>query len=157
MITIRDYLETDRDAAIGLFLELNRHEAAITGDRRIDVGGAVYCVDDMKNDIAGGGAIRVAEWHGVVAGLLVWLISEVAPYLDAPLRRHGVLQDLVVATAYRGKGIGAALLADAERLTRDAGLPRIKLTMLAGNDEAARAYARAGYRAYAEVLVKPLN
>jgi GNAT superfamily N-acetyltransferase len=157
MIIIRDYQEADRDAAIGLFLELNRHEAEITGDRRTDVDGAIVCVDDMKTDVARGGAIRVAEWDGTVAGLLVWRVSDPAPYVEPALRQHGIVQDLVVSAVHRGKGIGGALLADAERLTRDAGLPRIALTMLAGNDQAGRVYAKAGYRAYAEVMVKPLD
>ncbi len=156
MISIRDYTEADRDVAIALFLELNRHEAAITADRRTDREGAVFCADDMMNDVAGGGAIRVAEWNGVVAGLLVWKVEEVEPYIEAPLRRQGVVQDLVVGEAHRRRGVGRALLEDAERLTRQAGLPRIKLTVLAGNDGASRAYRQAGYVSYAEVLVKPL-
>lgn len=157
MITIRDYRQTDRDSAIGLFLALNRHEAAITGDRRTDLEAAVFCVDDMVNDAGDGGAIRIAEWNGTVAGLLVFAVQEVEPYVEARLRRVGVVQDLVVSEALRGKGIGQALLEDAERLTRAAGLPRLKLTVLSGNDGAARAYARAGYRPYAEVMLKALD
>lgn len=157
MIKIRDYRQTDRDSAIGLFLELNRHEAAITGDRRTDLDAAVFCVDDMANDAANGGAIRVAEWDGAVAGLLVFAVQEVEPYVEQSLRRVGVVQDLVVSENHRGKGIGQALLADAERLAREAGLPRIKLTVLSGNQDASRTYARAGYGSYAEVLIKRLD
>ena len=64
-------------------------------------------------------------------------------------RRYGSVQDIVIAEAHRGKGIGQALLAEAERLTREAGMTRLKLTVLSGNDVAVDAYGRFGFRDYA--------
>lgn len=154
MPTIRPYRKADRAVAVGLFLELNRHEFAITGDRRTDGGGAEFCVDDM---VADAGAVAVvAELDGTVVGLMVWTARSDEPYVEEAFRRYGFIQDIVVAKAYRGKGIGAALLAEAERLTRVAGLSRLKLSVLAGNDAAVDAYVRAGYRDYARVMIKDL-
>ena len=156
MLAIRPYREADRDIALGLFLELNRHEFTVSGDRRTDRGGAQFCIDDMIEDLANGVVAVVAEWDGAVCGLMVWAIKSDGDYVEEAFRRYGFIQDVVVARAYRGRGIGAALLAEAERLTRAAGLPRLKLTVLAGNDAAMDAYARAGYRDYARVMIKDL-
>lgn len=65
------------------------------------------------------------------------------------INMHGVLagyiQSLCVAEAWRGRGIGGALLAAAEeRILRDA--PNVFLLVSAFNDGARRLYERAGYQ-----------
>ena len=71
--TIRPFSEaTDREAAVELFLQLNRHEFAITGDRRTDRGGAEFCVEDMIQAVEQGAVALVAEiagrWSGCWSG-----------------------------------------------------------------------------------------
>jgi ribosomal protein S18 acetylase RimI-like enzyme len=156
-LTIRPFEMADREAAVDLFLELNRHEFAITGDRRTDRGGAEFCVEDMIAALGQGAVALVAEAGGEVAGLMVWVAQTDEPYMAEAERRHGSVQDIVVARAHRGQGIGQALLAEAERLTREAGMPRLKLTVLYGNDAAVAAYERAGYRDYARVMLKAVD
>jgi ribosomal protein S18 acetylase RimI-like enzyme len=156
-LTIRPFEMADREAAVGLFLELNRHEFTITGDRRTDRGGAEFCVDDMIQGLGQGAVVVVAEDGGAIVGLMVWAARTDEPYMDEAARRHGSVQDIVVAEAHRGKGIGQALLGEAERLTREAGMSRLKLTVLDGNDAAVAAYERAGYRDYARVMLKTLG
>ncbi|WP_442581516.1 N-acetyltransferase family protein [Mesorhizobium sp. ASY16-5R] len=155
-LKIRPFEMADREAAIDLFLELNRHEFTITGDRRTDRGGAVFCVDDMIQGLGQGAVALVAEAGGKVVGLMVWAAHTDEPYMDEAARRYGRVDDIVVAEAQRGKGVGQALLAEAERLTREAGMSRLKLTVLDGNDAAVAAYERAGYRDYARVMLKTL-
>ena len=155
MLRIRPYEEADRDAAIGLFLELNRHEHTVCADLRTDVGGAEFCVDDMVAGRAAGVEAVVAELDGRVAGLMVWVVREDEAYIEEAVRRYGVVQDIVVSSAHRGHGVGKALLAEAERLTRAAGLSRLKLTVLEGN-RAVEVYLSAGYRPHAHVMVKDL-
>jgi ribosomal protein S18 acetylase RimI-like enzyme len=46
---------------------------------------------------------------------------------------------------FRRKGIGAALLAIAERRARQAGAPSLSVIVASWNDAAARLYASAGY------------
>ena len=156
-LNIRPFEMADREAAIDLFLELNRHEFTITGDRRTDRGGAEFCVDDMIQALGQGAVALVAEVDGKVAGLMVWVGQTDEPYMEEAARRYGSVQDIVVAEAHRGKGIGQALLREAERLTREAGMSRLKLTVLDGNDAAVAAYERVGYRDYARVMLKTLG
>jgi ribosomal protein S18 acetylase RimI-like enzyme len=156
--TIRPFSEaTDREAAVELFLQLNRHEFAITGDRRTDRGGAEFCVEDMILAVEQGAVALVAEMAGSVVGLLVWAAHTNEAYMTEAAARHGSVQDIVIAEAHRGKGIGQALLAEAERLTREAGMTRLKLTVLSGNDVAVDAYGRFGFRDYARVMVKDFD
>lgn len=153
--TIRPFSEeTDREAAVELFLQLNRHEFAITSDRRTDRGSAEFCVEDMILAVGQGAVALVAETAGSVVGLLVWVARTDEAYMVEAARRHGSVQDIVIAEVHRGKGIGRALLAEAERLTREAGMMRLKLTVLSGNDVAVNAYGRFGFRDYARVMVK---
>jgi GNAT superfamily N-acetyltransferase len=155
--TIRPFEATDREAAVELFIQLNRHEFAITGDRRTDLGGAEFCVEDMVHAVEQGAVALVAENAGLVVGLLVWVAHTDEAYMAETARRHGSVQDIVIADVHRGKGIGQALLAEAERLTREAGMRRLKLTVLSGNDVAVDAYGRFGFRDYARVMVKDFD
>lgn len=54
----------------------------------------------------------------------------------------------------RGKGLGAALLNEAEAQARHSGCPGLALVVAATNDGAIHAYARAGYR---EVARRPFE
>ncbi|MEP9387944.1 GNAT family N-acetyltransferase [Mesorhizobium sp. KR9-304] len=155
--TIRPFEATDREAAVELFLQLNRHEFAITGDRRTDRGGAEFCVEDMIQAVGQGAVALVAEIAGSVVGLLVWAACDEEAYMAEAVRRHGSVQDIVISEAHRGQGIGQALLAEAERLTREAGMRRLKLTVLSGNDVAVDAYGRFGFRDYARVMIKDFD
>jgi ribosomal protein S18 acetylase RimI-like enzyme len=158
MPTIRPFCETtDREATVELFLQLDRHEFAITGDRRTDRGGAEFCVEDMILAVGQGAVALVAETAGSVVGLLVWVSRTDEAYMTEDAQRHGSVQDIVIAEAHRGQGIGRALLAKAERLTREAGMTRLKLTVLSGNDVAIDAYGRYGFRDYARVMVKDFD
>jgi RimJ/RimL family protein N-acetyltransferase len=48
------------------------------------------------------------------------------------------------------------LLAEAERLTREAGLKRLMIGALAANEPACRIYERFGFEPYVSLLVKEL-
>ena len=156
-LTIRPFAEADREAAVELFLQLNRHEFAITGDRRTDRGGGEFCVEDMVQAVEQGAVALVAQTAGLIVGLLVCIAHTDEAFMAETARRHGRVQDIVIAEAHRGKGIGRALLAEAERLTREAGMRRLKLTVLSGNDVAIDAYGRFGFRDYARVMVKDFD
>lgn len=155
-LSLRPFEESDREAAVGLFVELNQHEFEISGDRRTDRGGAEICVDDVIGELRKGAVATVAESDGSVVGLMVWSAKTDNGFMIGSAQRYGLIDDLVVTKTHRGRGIGAMLLMEAERLTRAAGLSRLKLGVLSGNDGAARAYARAGYRDYSRTMIKEL-
>ncbi|MBL3041928.1 GNAT family N-acetyltransferase, partial [Klebsiella pneumoniae] len=54
------------------------------------------------------------------------------------------------------RGVGRALLTEAERLTRAKGLKRLMITVVAGNHGAERLYEDFGFAPYARALAKPL-
>ena len=149
--------ETDRAAAVRLFDELNRHEFAISPDRLTDSETAEACVVEMIDEIAKGAVAMVAEMDGVVAGVMLWKAAVDQPYMDEAVKHYGRVEDIVVSLAFRGRGVGQALLVAAERLTREAGMTRLKLTVLSGNEVAVDAYGRFGFRDYARVMVKDFD
>ena len=62
----------------------------------------------------------------------------------------------VVDEDWRGRGIGRLLLAEAERLTREKGLKRLVIGVMAGNAGAERLYAELGFTLYAKAMLKAL-
>ncbi len=63
------------------------------------------------------------------------------------LDERGYFGTFAVRQDTQGKGIGAALLAEAERRAGDAGLEHVEMTVLAGRDELIAFYVRRGYTA----------
>jgi ribosomal protein S18 acetylase RimI-like enzyme len=84
----------------------------------------------------------VAEADGTVLGYV-----RVQPV--TPLRENahvsGIAGFAVVPDA-RGRGVGSALLAAAERHARDGGARKLSLRVLSTNDAALRLYERCGFR-----------
>jgi ribosomal protein S18 acetylase RimI-like enzyme len=78
-------------------------------------------------------------------------------FVAPPLRRRAQVFDLVVAETARRRGIGSALLRAVEAEAAARGLRRLATGVLAGNDAAAAACRRFGFRPYALELAKALN
>lgn len=58
----------------------------------------------------------------------------------------GAIDELYLQPASRGRGVGGAALAFAERVCRDMGMKGLSLEVEPGNEGAARLYRRAGFR-----------
>lgn len=148
----------DRPALLAQFQALNVFEDAIAHDRRIDDAGAALSLDTSWQAVRrDGGHALVAETQGVVVGHLFLLFRDDEVFVRPERSRHGYVCDLFVREAARGQGAGRALLAEAERLTRQAGLARLTIGVLAGNAAAAGLYAALGFTPYAVELTKPLD
>ena len=88
--------------------------------------------------------VLVAEWEGEIAG---YIYGAVEGYDWMTLRGPaGVLHDLVVEPACRGRGIGELLLDAAIAALAARGVPRVVLSTAARNEKAQRLFARAGFR-----------
>ena len=82
----------------------------------------------------------IAEWRDEPAGCAIWF------YNFSTFRgRHGIyLEDLFVRPAFRGQGIGRALLAHLARRCVSEGLPRLDWWVLDWNEPAIRFYRSLG-------------
>ena len=156
-IGIRPMREEDRAAVVDLIWQLNLHEKQLSdtrSDRRED---AVACLAWNDERIREGGAHRVAECEGRVAAYMCLVIDMAPPFVRAELRRHLCVADLVVDAAWRGRGIGRALLAEAETYARQRGLRHVLIGVASGNDGADRLYAAQGFRPYSMERLKSLD
>lgn len=78
------------------------------------------------------------------AGAIVGTLQVNRRYSTWAGRHYGYVEDFCVAEEWRGRGVGAALLAHVEQLGRAAGWARIDLDVETGN-AAIRLYQRAGF------------
>ncbi len=83
---------------------------------------------------------ELAEWNGEVAGFAVWFLN-----CSTFAGRFGIyLEDLFVRPAYRGHGIGKALLAHLARTCVDKGWARLQWTVLDWNEPSIAFYKSLG-------------
>ncbi len=88
--------------------------------------------------------VLVAEDQGNVIG---YAYGTVEGYDYMALRGPaGVLQDIIVDPAYRGRGIGRRLLDAILAKLKSRDVPRVVLSTAAGNEGAQRLFAKAGFR-----------
>jgi len=84
----------------------------------------------------------IARIDGDAVGLMIWF-STYSTFLSRP----GIyLEDLFVLPAWRGKGVGKALLRHLARLALDRGCGRIEWSVLDWNETAIRFYRGIGAR-----------
>ena len=82
----------------------------------------------------------IAEWEGVPAGFALWFYS-----FSSFRGRHGLyLEDLFVRPAFRGHGLGKALLAQLARRCASEGLARLEWSVLDWNAPAIAFYRAQG-------------
>ena len=82
----------------------------------------------------------IAEWRGEAAGFALWF------YNYSTFRgRHGIyLEDLFVRPAFRGNGIGKALIVELARRCVDENLPRLQWQVLDWNKPSIEFYEALG-------------
>lgn len=157
MITLRTYVEADREALRALVLDL--HETVRPLDPDLPPGDEIidaYLAHLLAESEATGGTILVADAGGTLVGYAC-LFGRVPPREpdDRP-EPHAYLSDLHVVAAHRGAGIGARLLARAEAHARALGVAKLELTVLSENAGAQRFYGRLGYTPRSLTLRKRL-
>lgn len=156
-ITLRTALPQDRNTVVELIHQLNVVEAELVGDRRRDYAGANAYYDELLTRLSRrNGRIVLAEAGGIVIGAMGFSLDQDAAYVIDEVRNHGTVTDLIVHEEWRGRGVGQMLLAEAERLTKAAGLTRLMIGALAANEQAIRTYSRFGFEHYATFMKKEL-
>ncbi len=152
-------------------MSARNHAAPVVSIDAIDlarpehVTALVELLDDYARDPMGGGealgtearahlAERLAQrndYFGFIARVgeepvgLINCIEGFSTFAARPLLN---VHDLAVTSAWRGKGIGRALLEAAEALARQRACCKLTLEVLSNNTAALSAYQRAGFQAY---------
>jgi ribosomal protein S18 acetylase RimI-like enzyme len=154
---IRDYDPArDRDAVRACFAELQDVERGL--EPWLPPGAAVaeaYLDFMFARCAEWEGGVFVAEEEGAVVGFIcVW--ARVPPDDPSEQRSCAHVSDLVVLPAWRGRGIGGALLARGETYARAHGAERLRIGVMARNEGARRLYLTSGFREVYVLLTKPL-
>jgi ribosomal protein S18 acetylase RimI-like enzyme len=115
--------------------------------------GAVVSFGKEMRALAGPNAVAQAveafdEPTGVRVG------AAVVRWADAPPAPHGVIEDLVVDSAARRRGVGQGLVAFIEAAARDRGAGRLFLESGLDNDTAHGFFEGQGFRPVSKVFVK---
>ncbi|PLR31407.1 GNAT family N-acetyltransferase [Chimaeribacter arupi] len=122
-----------------LFLQLGYHTKRETVEARL-------------KEAEGRDGILVAESGSVVRGVVV--IHFMTPVHEEG--RWAVISALVIDEACRGEGLGQALLAEAERLSRQQGCTQIELSSSERRTRAHKFYEDNGYHEVRKRFIKPL-
>lgn len=97
--------------------------------------------------------VLIAEDAGTRTGFL--LLLDALPD-EVSLTPQAFVAYMAVEPAMRRRGIATALLAEAERVARERGLPVLAMMVTEENEPALRAYERAGFLTERRLLCKPL-
>jgi ribosomal protein S18 acetylase RimI-like enzyme len=158
MITIRLYRPEDTAGVEQCLIELQDFERSIESNR---VEGRTIATARRESLLAWCAQARGALFVAEEAGSIVGLIAVIAQVSDDPLielnKEFAYIPDLVVLPAYRGRGLGRALLQQAETYARQQGATLLKVDVLAANKVARHLYEAVGFQNYEIRLIKPLT
>jgi GNAT superfamily N-acetyltransferase len=136
--TIRDATHEDLPALVELLKELSAIEDDFTPDHIRQQKGLALMLDGCRKHRC----VKVAEVDGIIVGMCTaqWLISTVEGGAVA------LVEDMVVAAARRGQGIGGQLMAGIERWALNHNMTRAQLLADRSNSSALEFYDRIGWR-----------
>ncbi|CAN1534828.1 RimI Acetyltransferases [Rhabdaerophilaceae bacterium] len=157
--SIRPMIPADREAVIDLIWALNLFENALTDDRVTERQDAEECLKEDEDAVQKhpGGALLVADIDGSPIGFLALSMNKGSPFTRADMRGHGHVLDLIVSEDFRNQGIGQALLARAEELTKAAGYRNLLIGLVETNTNAQRAYTKFGFKPHAREMIKRIE
>lgn len=102
------------------------------------------------------GVILVADARGQVAGYACLLARVECRERDEIDYDYALVADLVVRSAWRGQGVGRALLDAAERHAREAGAKTLRIAVLHANRRARQVYGEFGFVPRLLEMEKPI-
>ena len=141
MTGVRPATPADVPALVTMIRELAAYELAPEQARagEADIARALFGPDPAV-------FAHVAQVDGEPVGFAIWFLS-----FSTWLGRHGVyLEDLFVRPAFRGRGLGRALLAELAGIAVERGLGRLEWAVLDWNEPAIGFYRSLGAARRAE-------
>ncbi|MFB1064030.1 N-acetyltransferase family protein [Natrinema sp. H-ect4] len=144
----RDDLETLTDLWVRLARDQRRYESAVRADANRETMretlGAYQVADGLL----------VARLEGDIVGFASVSIERGTLELDST---RGMLSNIYVEPAVRGRGIGTALLEAAEESVAERGADELLLEVMADNEAARRFYRRQGYDEFRVTMSRSLE
>jgi ribosomal protein S18 acetylase RimI-like enzyme len=159
-LTVRAATPADYELVLALFLDLRRFSRERHPPQADDFELVLAASRDYLREIlARGPEARtfLALAGDVLAGYLVAVVHEPNPLSSAGAVRSGVIDELFVDGAQRGRGAGHALLAACLNWLNAQGVERVTVGAYAWNAEALRFYERAGFRPWTVTLVRGMS
>jgi len=147
MVTIRTAVEHDVPRCAELLGLLFRQEHEFTPDAELQSRGLNMILHNPEH-----GQIFVAEVDGVIQGM-VMLLFTVSTFLG---KKVALLEDMIVAPAWRGKGLGSRLIDHAADFACREGFGRITLLTDKDNDTAQHFYSSKGFMESEMVVFRKL-
>jgi ribosomal protein S18 acetylase RimI-like enzyme len=158
MAAIREYRSEDGPQVEECFIELQEFERRIE-PRRIEgrLVAQKYLQHMFDRCAQTQGQVFVLEVEQKVVGFVsIWAKVKVNGLVNEEAE-VAYVSDLFVAAAYRGQGLGRALLQRAEDYALAQGATMLSLGVLAENTGARRLYQDFGFREDHVALIKPLR
>jgi ribosomal protein S18 acetylase RimI-like enzyme len=158
-ISIRPASPGDRANLREAIVTLQEHERRLHASRRpgVEIADA-YLAWLESRAAASGGAILVAERGGDFAGFAAgWVRQDDNLAETAESNRYGYISDVCVMPADRGQRIAGQLIEMLGQHLARGGVACLRLSTLAMNTAARRAYERAGFVAYEVVYERPIG
>jgi ribosomal protein S18 acetylase RimI-like enzyme len=157
-LTIRPAAQSDGPRLRAAIVELHEHERRLHDSRLPGEETADAYLAWMIAEARQGGAVLVAEVGHEFAGFAAGWIAEDNVIEETPdSNRYGYVSDVCVLPPFRRRSIASALLRALEARLRRAGVARIRLSALAANAAARKAYERSGYALYEVVYEKSVG
>jgi ribosomal protein S18 acetylase RimI-like enzyme len=156
---IRPAVASDRPALERFMTALREHERTMSpGLLRPGPEIAAQHVARLLETVAthGGVALIAAdtETRDPLGFAIAHVWTDSGTLFDEPAQRMGRLDELYVAEAARGRGLGRALVEACEAHFKACGLTHMQLGVLAGNRSAQRVYEAAGYADWLHTMIR---
>ena len=158
-VQITLYADQDRQSVIDGISDLQEVERALANTRRPGPEIADPYFEQLKKEVAEkSGAIFVAHIKQKVVGFVACFVEHDDNVAETPeSTTFGYISDAWVSEEFRGQGIFKSLNAKAEEYLLQQNMVLARITVLAKNEPALRAYERTGYESEEISLVKKLK
>jgi len=157
-ITLRQATEQDYTTYCNLLNEINDQHCAVLPGIFQKPSGVIFEREYFISLLANADlAIFLAETEGQAAGFVHVLVREAPNYPLLVPRRFGIIDTLVVSTAFRRGGVGKALMRKAEEWAASRGATAVELNVYEFNQVAQAFYRRMGYTTLSRRMSKPLK
>jgi ribosomal protein S18 acetylase RimI-like enzyme len=154
--TIRLALDADDDRLVEAIIDQQEYERKFHDTRLPGAQMARPYLEYLKTKVASSnGSLLIAELNGAFAGYAACWIEHnnlVAETNDS--NHYGYIADTYIVPNLRGQGLAASLLEAAERFLQQKNVSRMRITSLADNQSALRAYIKSGFSQYEIVMEK---